>query len=244
MSSVKSYFEEHAHSHVYHNDPDVYKFIVTLINDKQVDNKAFKILDVGCGDGAFIKSLLRSNINADYVATDISYTMINLAKNNIDNSGTLLLVSDAFNIPINRDYRFDLIHIDSVLHHIIGKTRGESKQMANKLLESLLEKLTKNGKIIIEEVNYDSYLVDEITSILIFYGLKILNKLGLDIHKLMNEFHKGLEVRFYSEKEFVTLLRNHGDPVLMKKIPWKVTSLYKLFLLKRMGHITYFVTKI
>lgn len=243
MSDVKTYFEQNAHNHAYHNDPDVYKYIVTLMDNLRNANTKIKVLDIGCGDGAFIKSLINSSINAEYTATDISLKMINFAKENLNNNDIFLMVSDAFDIPISKNYKFDLIHIDSVLHHLIGKNRAESKRLADKLLNRLNGHLTKDGKIIVEEVYYDSYFLEEFTSICIFYGLKMLNRTRIDINKLMAEFHKGLEVRFFSQRELMNLLRNHGNPVVVKDKSWKIPKLYKLFFLKRTGHVTYLVNK-
>src|SRR5919202_2674533 len=144
MSNVKLYFDNHTHSHAYHNDPSIYNYIIDHIKKIHKD-KEINVLDIGCGDAPFIKNLIANNINAIYYGTDISYNMINMAKKNLLNSNTRLIVSDAFNLPFKLDIQFDIIHLDSVLHHIIGKNKKDSRYLIKKLLDKLITKLSKNG---------------------------------------------------------------------------------------------------
>ncbi|HYG00754.1 MAG TPA: class I SAM-dependent methyltransferase [Candidatus Saccharimonadales bacterium] len=238
MSDVKSYFDKHAHQHVYHNDPEIYKFILDFLNTKILEGKTMNILDVGCGDGSFIQSILKSKINAQFIGTDVSQSMIKLANQNIRSSNVQLFVADGFSLPLNQDAKFDLIHLDSVLHHLIASTRNKSKHLSNRLLRILIDKLKEDGSLIVEEVYYNSYLYDQTSSILVFYGLKFFNALHLNPDRIIKEFHRGLEVRFFSEKEISRLLATYGTPILIKKIPWRIPALYKLFLVKETGHIS------
>jgi SAM-dependent methyltransferase len=240
LSNIKSYFDTHIHNHAYHNDPAIYNSIIEHIQKIHKDNN-ITILDIGCGGGPFIKNLIRNSIQADYFGTDLSYNMIQMAKENVADSKVSLFVSDGFNLPIRSDFKFDIIHLDSVIHHIIGKNRTESKALIKKMLDKLINNLSINGSLIIEEVYYDSYLYPEITSSIIFYGLKFLNFINLDISKLIKEFSIGLEVNFLYERGVEKLLKNYGDARLIKRIPWDVPLLYKFLLLKKYGHISYIV---
>ena len=243
LSTVKSYFDKEGHQHVYHNDPEIYNFIVQFLKDRSIHNKDIKILDFGCGDGSFIVSLLNSNIDALYYGTDISDTMINMAKSKIKRPNVNLFVSDGFNMPLSENLKFDLIHLDSVIHHIIGNSVSATKKLVNTILKILFERLNIGGSLILEENYYDSYLYPSITSTLIFYGLKFFNALDFDISKIIKEYHKGLEVRFLHDKEIVELLRTHGDPALIKRVPWEIPKSYRIFLLKNLGHVTYFINR-
>jgi SAM-dependent methyltransferase len=202
-----------------------------------------KILDFGCGDGAFIKCLINDGIEAAYYGTDISQTMINLAKQNISNSMVEFFIADGFNLPIKPEQKFDLIHLDSVLHHIIGNTKSKSNRLVNELLEMLFNRLDKNGSLIVEELYYDSYIFRELTSFLIFYGLKFFNFTHIDISKFLKEYSMGLEVNFFSNRDLINILKAYGEPHLIKCKPAKVPTLYKLFFLKKLGNISYVIGK-
>jgi hypothetical protein len=64
MSKVKSYFDNHAHHHIYHKDPGFYRSIISSIQKINSDGSRIKMLDVGYGDGSFIKSIITTGIDA------------------------------------------------------------------------------------------------------------------------------------------------------------------------------------
>jgi SAM-dependent methyltransferase len=242
LVNAKSYFDMHAHQHAYHKDPDYY---ITLVEHIKKNNPSEKprILDVGCGEGSFIRSMILSGIKADYVGSDISSTMIGIARKNLTSERVELLLADAFTLPIRNGIKFDLIHIDSVLHHLIGKTRSKSSKLVNQILDLLSDILTENGVLVVEEIYYASYIVPEITSFFIFYGLKMINALQLDFGRLTDKFHTGLEVNFLHDKELERILKAYGEDVhLVKKDSARVPMLYRLLFLKEFGHISYIVT--
>ena len=105
---------------------------------------------MGCGDGSFIKSLILLDISAEYIGIDLSHTMIQMASQNIADKNVHLFVTDLFKLPIDDDAKFDIIHADSVLHHIIGSGIKESKQLVKEIIRELIQRLTKDGSLIIE----------------------------------------------------------------------------------------------
>jgi SAM-dependent methyltransferase len=201
-----------------------------------------KILDIGCGDGPFMKSALTAGIDADCIGFDISINMLKMAKNSLDSSRVQLLAADGFRMPLRPEAKFDLIHIDSVLHHLIGKTRAESARLTDSFCRQLIDRLSENGSLIVEEVYYASYLFPQISSWMIFYGLKLLNFLHLDVSKIVGELLPGLEVNFLHHKQIVELLEQYGTIQLIKQTPWQVPRLYRFLLLKDLGHISYVIT--
>ncbi|MDQ6866399.1 MAG: class I SAM-dependent methyltransferase, partial [Thermoproteota archaeon] len=179
---------------------------------------------------------------ADFIGFDVSTNMIKMAKNSVGCSEVQLLAADGSNMPLRPEAKFDLIHIDSVLHHLIGKTRAESVHLIDSFCKQLRGRLSENGSLIVEEVYYASYLFPQITSFMIFYGLKLLNFLHLDVSKIVGELLPGLEVNFLHHKQIEELLEQYGTIQLIKQTPWQVPKLYRLFLLKNLGHISYVVT--
>jgi ubiquinone/menaquinone biosynthesis C-methylase UbiE len=72
-----------------------------------------------------MEALVKAGINMDYFAIDISFKMITIAKENLVSSNVKLFLAYGLNIPARQDIKFDIIHIDSVLHHMIERTRGK-----------------------------------------------------------------------------------------------------------------------
>jgi SAM-dependent methyltransferase len=241
MSKVKSYFDSHKHHHPYHKDPRIYNSIISHIKKNKPLHGRIKILDAGCGDGSFIESAMTSGIDASFFGTDVSVGMISTAKEKLRNSSVEFFVADGFQLPLKTGTMFELIHIDSVLHHLIGKTRSKSRRLADEMLELLAKRISGNGALIVEEMYYDSYIVRNITASIIFYGLKLLNYLHLNVNKILPEFQPSLEVNFLSDKEIENLLQDYGTVYLIKKAPSEVRKLYRLFLLKDLGRISFLV---
>jgi|SRR5215217_18999 SAM-dependent methyltransferase len=245
-TNVKSYFEDHAHNYASRHT-EFYSSIMNQIKNiimtkSNNNNNNAKFLDVGCGDGSFIEALVKAGINMDYFATDISFKMITMAKENLVGCNVKLFLADSFNVPIRQDIKFDIIHIDSVLHHVIERTRGKSTALIKKILEILVDKLSDNGILIVEEWYYSSYIIPTFTSFVVFYGLKLINFLKLDL-SFTREIRPGLEVNILHPKQLVKILSTYGSISLLNKTPTEVPKMYKLFLMKESGHITYILEK-
>jgi len=239
MPNVKDYFDSHSHSHKYHRMPHYYDATMNYLK-KLEPSKRKKSLDFGCGDGFFIKKMIENGFEGECYGSDISRSMINFAKEEFRDKNVNLFVADGFNLPLKTDTNFDIIHIDGVLHHIIGKTRKESITKAEQIIEKLTKILAKNGSLIVEEINFISYLFPSISSNLVFYFLKLFNFLKMDLSKIANEIQPGLEVNFFNEQQLRKLLEKYGTVQQirkkMKKMKWK-----RLFLLKEQGNISYVV---
>jgi SAM-dependent methyltransferase len=245
-ATIKSYFETHSHNYL--KSPELYFSIVTHLKNIITMNPNARFLDVGCGDGSFVKTLIREGIKMHFFATDISLSMIRTAKENLANHNVQLFAADGFNIPLKSDIKFDIIHIDSVLHHLIGKTRSKSMRLIEQMIELLVARLSPNGILIVEEWYYISYIFPTLTSFIVFYGLKLLNFLKLDLSKFTKEIRLDLEVNILHPDQISDLLSTYGSVHLLEKrsgyhgmhnIPGGVPASYRLFLLKDSGHITY-----
>jgi hypothetical protein len=186
--------------------------------------------------------MLATGISALFLGFDISINMLKTAKKSVENSKVELVAADAFKMPLRQEARFDLIHIDSVLHYLVGSTRNKSIQLATLFCSQLMDQLSADGRIVVEQIYYVSHLFPTISSRLIFYGLKLLNLLHIDASKIMNEFNPGLEVNFLGDKKIERLLRNYLTVYLINKTPWPRSKLYRLLFLKDLGHITYMLT--
>ena len=241
---TKSYFDMHAHHQAYHKAPLFYAQIMDHLKFRLDNgNNKIKVLDLGCGDGSFIKNLIAGGINAEFIGSDVSSSMIDIAKEKLDDQNNVeWLVCDGFELPLISRAKFDVIHLDSVLHHLVGKTRSKSRCLSNRLLAILINRLSKNGILIVEEMYYNSYLIPQITSFFVFYALKLLSMLKLDLSKFTSLYQPGLEVNFFCDKQIEGMLKNYGDSVYMiKRSPDAIPKLFRMLLLKDWGHISYSV---
>lgn len=243
---VKSYFEKHAHDSAYRKTARFYSEISTKIKRNYESTDRLRILDVGCGDGSFIKALIETGLDADYYGIDISFSMLKMYDGD-KHCYPNLLIADAFNMPFRSTSKFDVIHIDSVLHHLIASTRSKSVQLAKQMIVGLACMLANKGLLIIEEVYYDSIFNTSITSHVIFYGLKLLNFLHLDLSRVIGEIKPGLEVSFLTNKELIGITKNIGPSDAVIKNEFNISRFKKIilafFLLSDAGHITRIVRK-
>lgn len=239
MSKTKTYFDKHTHADAYHNDPKMYNMVCELIKRNYVKG-GVRFLDLGCGDGTLIKSANSIIVDFQFLGTDVSYEMLKIARDNLRGINVDFIVCDGFNIPIKNEISFDFIHSAYVLHHLIGPTKGKSLNLVSKLLRILKQRLSDSGILIIQEVYYDSYIIPSLTSALVFYMLKFLNFINLDISSIIKEFQLGLEVNFMHTVEIRSLLQQLGGKVKMVgKDRWVIPPFPRMLLLKDQGSVTF-----
>jgi SAM-dependent methyltransferase len=238
--NTRSYFDTHCHD--YSRDPEFYFPLIEEIRKVKSRDRKQHILDVGCGNGNFIKTLIDGGIEGHYFGTDLSSEMINMARKNLDGYSVHLFIADGFLIPMKHTVKFDLIHIDSVLHHLIDFTRGKSMGLIHKMIESLVRRLSANGILVVDEAYCSSYFIPNLTSFVVFYALKIINFLNLDFSRFNKQMRPGLEVNFLHEKQLLNILGRYGSVYRLNKLSWPMSKVYKIVLLQSWGSITYILT--
>ena len=63
MNDNKSFFDSHGHIHL---DPYYYLPILKEI-EKKIPNRRIRVLDVGCGNGSFVRALAMTDVAANIV---------------------------------------------------------------------------------------------------------------------------------------------------------------------------------
>lgn len=235
-STVKSYFDHHAQDYTTRHDR-FYDYLVEYLVKNIKLSKKLRLLDIGCGDGGFVKSLISLNIHLDYFLTDMSYDMLKFARTNLMNSDVTLFVADGLNLPLSKETRFDIIHIDSVLHHLINKNQTKSTNLIKKMIELLINSLSTGGILIVDEWYFLSYILPSLASCLIFYGLKFINRFKLDL-SFVGEIKPGLEVNFLTPEKLLNILSAYGNASTLKRTKVEFPLIYKCFFVKEKGRIS------
>src|SRR3989442_1435442 len=124
------------------------------------------------------------------------------------------------------------------MNHIMGKTRNQSFNLVGKMIGTLMNLLSEDGSILIEEFDYQSYFFPGFTSSLVFYGLKLINLLKLDLSMILKEIVPGLEVSFFHQNQLEKILKRYGTVYMINYYSWKPSNLRRLFFMRKEGRIT------
>ena len=131
---------------------------------------------------------------------------------------------------------FDFVHVKEVLHHVTGRSVAESKSLAMESLVATKRILDPKGYFLVHELYYESYLHPKLTRTMIFYVLRVQNRLKIRIPG--KHFLRDLRVCFYTREEFTELLKNAGfEVVVAKEEEWQNNSSKKLLLLRNWGRM-------
>jgi ubiquinone/menaquinone biosynthesis C-methylase UbiE len=179
-----------------------------------IENKIKSVADVGCGTG--VDSISLAQLGLNITAFDPSFEMINIAK---ENSKRLKTQIDFYNysasdIPKNFYNKFDLVVS-------LGNTIANiPNSLIDKSVSKLYKMLKKNGRVLIQVLNYEKILKEK---------QRIVN-----ITKKDNEYF----IRFYDfNKKDITfnILKFNADQTTKKEListkifPYTSKELKKVF---------------
>ena len=133
----------------------------TLLDELNED-RSFKYLDLGGGNGSFADQLLARFPNSFVTIVDVSSAL--LSKNKLSNRKELIHGSIENISEILAGRRFDYITLNWVLHHLAGKNYRLSQENQLNTLIRCRALLKTNGKLIIAEHMFDGYLESNIPS--------------------------------------------------------------------------------
>lgn len=196
MSDVKKFFESESDlykKNLISDSLDKFNYINYYANEDDI------LVDIGCGSGNFLQNLRYYTPITKIVGLDIAKNM--LPDNRLNGR---VCLGDARNLPI-KDSSVKFVHIDVVLHHIVGSTRTESKQLVKQTIRELLRVIKPSGHLIITERCQIARLIpDRLLAYAIFYGLKYTTR-------LIKPFHENVRlgqppISFYTEKQLINMI--------------------------------------
>lgn len=206
-SSVSEYFDEHREIYRFERRVDdigswdrVDSILAGIVPDGGT------VVDVGCGNGHLLEYALQETPMGSGVGIDISRGMLPESAS----EGIEILQGSATDLPFQED-SFDVLHMSNLLHHVVGDSRSESKAKATSVIESALELVGPDGKILLTEQFHEGPIgKSRVTPKLIFFGLDTLTPLAKILDSGVNE---GLLVSFYTRDELRKMVVDAGGRV-------------------------------
>ena len=159
-------------------------------------------LDLGGGNGKFMDRLLEEFPGSKGHIVDVSQHLLDLNAPNPNKT----LINCAFEEldTLDLGFKFDVITINFVLHHLVGETYAESLRNVERALAIASRKLAPNGVIYVAENEYQGLLETNIPSHVIFFITKIQNPLFV---KFARRYFNtaGVGVCFQSQKSWTKI---------------------------------------
>ncbi|WP_298667555.1 methyltransferase domain-containing protein [uncultured Methanofollis sp.] len=197
MFSPGEFFDTHSERYSYANP---LKHDVFFVDFMKKNGSGHSLLDIGGGGGAFAKYCKSIFPDADICVVDPSKELLQK-----QNAHGIKRVVGSLPDDINVASAYHYIAMKVVLHHVVGTSIRESKDLVKKSILAAKSKLDDGGYVFIREIYYESYLIPTFTRTIIFYLLRLQNRLKLKIPH--DDFISGLEVCFYTRDEIESMIR-------------------------------------
>jgi SAM-dependent methyltransferase len=136
-----------------------YAHIVEMIN-RYCPGAGASLIDIGCGNGNILQLIRDSTPVEKLVGMDVSENYLAQAKQRLE-CGTVLgsILDDNAIASIADD--FDFAVMGSVLHHLVGGTRSQSRELAKRAICNALRLLKDSGHLLVFEPTFcPSLLMD------------------------------------------------------------------------------------
>lgn len=142
-----SYFERHAHDY----DPTRLRTAITWISELHREGDG--LFDVGCGTGQLIAAMhdagLRNLAGCDLARSQLSTAGDRVPFTAYRNS----ILDDGFASGLAGRFRF--VTMAAVIHHLVGSTRGRSRDLARGAVRNALGLLQSGGYLVIVEPTFE-----------------------------------------------------------------------------------------
>jgi SAM-dependent methyltransferase len=204
---------------------------------KSVAPEEPRVLDVGCGNGKFIRSLIDRDIAESGVGFDISQEMLP-----DDNASSVqFFQASATSIPISEG-TFDIASINDVLHHLVGPSRAKSRANAVNCLRDALHSVDESGFVVITEQFYEGPVKNaSLTAQLVFWTLNRFDTLASYFDE---DAVQGLRVSFYTRRELRNIIREAGGSIESTVVTeLEDDSLLRQLLIHQRGRVHFVISR-
>lgn len=193
------------------------------------------ILDLGGGTGRFADAMLKAFPQTNVVVLDVSEYLLSL--NKPDPRKTTVHGSVEDMTTILSGYRFDVIGVNWLLHHLVGWSHSNCKENCISALIKAQQILSQNGVIAITENIFDGPFGTNIPSHVIFGITRIRNPHFVKIaRRYFNT--SGVGVCFRSKRNWERVIHNSGlQADMIYRNPWPQQPGAKLVKMALLGQI-------
>ncbi len=173
------------------------------------------ILDVGGGNGAFLDRVLTFYPEASGVVLDNSTLM--LEKNTVGPRKSVVIGSAVEVGRLFEPEQFDLVTVNVLLHHLVGKSEEQTRELITRCLEGIRSLIRPGGLVVVYEQIYEGLLPLPDPGRLI-YALTSIRQPWIARHlKKFGANTAGIGVRFRSTGAWRSLFSQAGLLVLAER---------------------------
>jgi SAM-dependent methyltransferase len=161
------------------------------------------LVDVGCGTGNILHFIISRTALKDVYGIDFTPSYVEIAKNKIGSNILLGSILDStFVDSIGK--KFDFVLLGAVLHHLIGKTRKQSKYNAALALKNGYKLLKRNGFLIVIEPTFSPSLAMDA----LFYLKRFVSRFTANRINIFSEWNNIGEpvVSYYTNEELQAMI--------------------------------------
>ena len=153
----------------FHEDyvsPELFEAIAQEI-DRSFQDRQFSFLDVGGGRGLFADKLLARFPRAEATILDNSKLLLD---KNEENSRKRLIRASATELASRFETRsFDIIFFNLSLHHFVGDSYDQTRQLQRNALSQAQILLARGGRIAVTENVFDGLFISDLPGYLIYH---------------------------------------------------------------------------
>lgn len=248
------FFEENAatYSRTYVLGGRLYDWELEVIEFLRNNSRHKTLLDVGAGSGRFA-ILIRQKFS-DFQITAVDPSIALLEK--IEDHSIRKVVGKLPDLNLSPGESFYFIHVSMVLHHLVGKTINESKEIVKESLRGLREHLEDSGYLIILDEAWETYIIPTTSRTLTFLLLSLADRFNITIPRVLtaqnaNQYPsrglKGLVACFYTLSELEDMLQDCGFEIIQSNTysypPSGIWKRFKRMLLLKRWTIVQFIAR-
>ncbi|NQT21736.1 MAG: methyltransferase [Planctomycetes bacterium] len=216
------------------------EFAIDVIKKHGRENSS--LIDIGCGVGNLLAFVKQQTHLTDLCGIDVSRACLQKTREAVGCETFLGSITDGSFVE-SIPKKFDFVLLMAVLHHLVGRTRKESKARAAYAVKNALELLEAGGRLmLIEPVYYPTIVMD-----FLFYVKKLVTKMTakrIEIFGFRNNIGAPV-VSYYANEALVDMIeRNENCEIeTMHFDKEKVTPVQRMGLITRRMDTTIIVRK-